>query len=54
MADRDPGRVSADVNLREVARLVLASRELDRLEEQEIRDVAAYFASLSPQGTPSS
>ena len=29
MADRDPGRVSADVNWREVARLVLTSREMD-------------------------
>ncbi len=36
MADRDPGRVSADVDWREVARLVLTSREMDRLEEQEL------------------
>ncbi len=36
MADRDPGRVSAEVNWREVARLVLTSREMDRLEEQEL------------------
>ena len=34
MADRDPGRVTADVNWRDVARLVLTSREMDRLEEQ--------------------
>ena len=33
MADRDPGRVSADVDWREVARLVLTSREMDRIEE---------------------
>ena len=30
--DRDPGKVSADVDWREVARLVLTSREMDRLE----------------------
>ena len=36
MADRDPGKVSADVNWREVARLVLTSREMDRLEEEEL------------------
>ena len=30
MADRDPGRVSAEVDWREVARLVLTSREMDR------------------------
>ena len=37
MADRDPGRVSADVDWREVARLVLTSREMDRLEEAGAR-----------------
>ena len=36
MADRDPGRVSAEVDWREVARLVLTSREMDRIEEQEL------------------
>ena len=36
MADRDPGKVSAEVNWRDVARLVLTSREMDRLEEQEL------------------
>ena len=37
MADRDPGRVSADVDWREVARLVLTSREMDRIEEAGAR-----------------
>src|SRR4029078_8255287 len=36
MADSEPGLVSAEVNWREVARLVLTSREMDRLEEQEL------------------
>ena len=36
MADRDPGKVTAHVDWREVARLVLTSRELDRMEEQEL------------------
>lgn len=36
MADRDLGRVSADVDWREVARLVLTSREMDRIEEEEL------------------
>ena len=36
MADRDPGRVSAEVDWREVARLVLTSREMDRIEEEEL------------------
>ena len=34
MADRDPGKVSSQVNWREVARLVLTSREMDRIEEE--------------------
>ena len=34
MADRDPGPVLADVDWKEVARLVLTSREIDRLEEE--------------------
>ena len=37
MADRDPGKVTVDVNWREVARLVLTSREMDRIEEAGAR-----------------
>ena len=36
MADRDAGRVSADVNWRDVGRLVVTRRAMDRLEEQEL------------------
>src|SRR5947209_3571633 len=36
MADSDPYRSSADVDWQRVARLVLTSREMDRLEEQEL------------------
>jgi 2-oxoisovalerate dehydrogenase E1 component len=50
MADRDPGRVSADVNWREVARLVLASRELDRLEEQELVPAKKVMYQFSARG----
>ena len=34
MAERDSGKVQAEVDWREVARLVLTSREMDRLEEE--------------------
>ena len=50
MADHDPGRVSADVNWREVARLVLASRELDRLEEQELVPAKKVMYQFSARG----
>jgi 2-oxoisovalerate dehydrogenase E1 component len=50
MADRDPGRVSADVNWREVARLVLTSRELDRLEEQELVPAKKVLYQFSARG----
>lgn len=50
MADRDPGRVSADVNWREVARLVLTSREMDRLEEQELVPAKKVLYQFSARG----
>ena len=50
MADRDPGRVSADVNWREAARLVLTSREMDRLEEQELVPAKKILYQFSARG----
>src|ERR1044072_6331713 len=50
MADRDPGRVSADVNWREVARLVLTSRAMDRLEEQKLVPTKKVLYQFSARG----
>src|ERR671921_2924101 len=50
MADRDPGRVSADVDWREVVRLVLTSRELDRVEEQELVPAKKVLYQFSARG----
>jgi 2-oxoisovalerate dehydrogenase E1 component len=50
MADRDPGRVAVDVDWREVARLVLTSREMDRLEEQELVPQKKIFYQFSARG----
>ena len=50
MADRDPGRVTTDVNWREVARLVLTSREMDRLEEQELVPAKKVLYQFSARG----
>ena len=50
MADRDPGRVSADVDWREVARLVLTSREMDRLEEEELAPAKKVLYQFSARG----
>ena len=50
MADRDPGRVSADVDWREVARLVLTSREMDRIEEQELVPARKVLYQFSARG----
>jgi 2-oxoisovalerate dehydrogenase E1 component len=50
MADRDPGKVSANVNWREVARLVLTSREMDRLEEQELVPAKKVLYQFSARG----
>ena len=50
MADRDPGRVSAEVDWREVARLVLTSREMDRLEEEELVPAKKVLYQFSARG----
>ncbi|MBV9527796.1 transketolase C-terminal domain-containing protein [Sphingomonas sp.] len=50
MADRDPGKVTANVDWREVARLVLTSRELDRLEEQELVPAKKVLYQFSARG----
>src|ERR1041385_4878218 len=50
MADRDPGRVSADVDWREVARLVLTSREMDRIEEEELVPARKGLYQFSARG----
>src|SRR5690348_10958566 len=50
MADRDPGRVSAEVDWREVARLVLTSREMDRIEEQELVPARKVLYQFSARG----
>ena len=50
MADRDPGRVSAEVDWREVARLVLTSREMDRIEEDELVPQKKVLYQFSARG----
>src|SRR3954463_5638991 len=50
MADRDLGRVSADVDWREVARLVLTSREMDRIEEEELVPAKKILYQFSARG----
>ena len=50
MADRDPGRVSSDVDWREVARLVLTSREMDRIEEEELVPAKKVLYQFSARG----
>ncbi len=50
MAERDSGRVGAEVDWREVARLVLTSRELDRIEEQELVPAKKIFYQFSARG----
>jgi 2-oxoisovalerate dehydrogenase E1 component len=50
MADTDPGRVAVDVDWREVARLVLTSREMDRLEEQELVPAKKVLYQFSARG----
>ncbi len=50
MAERDAGRVTMDVDWREVARLVLTSREMDRLEEQELVPQKKIFYQFSARG----
>src|SRR3954468_13444618 len=50
MADRDPGKVSANVDWREVARLVLTSREMDRIEEEELVPAKKVLYQFSARG----
>src|SRR4030095_7229257 len=50
MADRDPGKVSIEVDWREVARLVLTSREMDRIEEQELVPAKKVLYQFSARG----
>jgi 2-oxoisovalerate dehydrogenase E1 component len=50
MADRDPGRVSAEVDWREVARLVLTSREMDRIEEEDLVPAKKVLYQFSARG----
>jgi 2-oxoisovalerate dehydrogenase E1 component len=50
MADKDPGRVSAEVDWRQVARLVLTSREMDRIEEQELVPAKKVLYQFSARG----
>src|SRR4051812_20108966 len=50
MADRDAGRVSAKVDWREVARLVLTSREMDRIEEEELVPAKKVLYQFSARG----
>ena len=50
MAERDLGKVAAHVDWREVSRLVLTSRELDRLEEQELVPAKKVLYQFSARG----
>ena len=50
MAERDPGKVSADIDWRCVARLVLTSREMDRLEEEELVPAKKVLYQFSARG----
>jgi 2-oxoisovalerate dehydrogenase E1 component len=50
MGERDPGKVSAHVDWREVARLVLTSRELDRIEEEELVPAKKVLYQFSARG----
>src|SRR5512142_659688 len=50
MAERDPGKVCVDVNWATVARLVLTSREMDRIEEQELVPAKKVLYQFSARG----
>jgi 2-oxoisovalerate dehydrogenase E1 component len=50
MAERDPGKVSSQVDWREVARLVLTSREMDRIEEEELVPAKKVLYQFSARG----
>jgi len=50
MAERDAGKVAAKVDWREVARLVLTSREMDRIEEEELVPARKVLYQFSARG----
>ena len=50
MAERDSGKVGAEVDWREVGRLVLTSREMDRLEEEELVPDKKVLYQFSARG----
>jgi 2-oxoisovalerate dehydrogenase E1 component len=50
MAERDPGKVSAEVDWCEVARLVLTSRDMDRIEEEELVPAKKVLYQFSARG----
>ena len=50
MADRDPGKVSSQVDWREVAKVVLTSREMDRIEEEELVPARKVLYQFSARG----
>ena len=50
MAERDLGKVGAEVDWRDVARLVLTSREMDRLEEEELVPAKKVLYQFSARG----
>ena len=50
MAERDPGEIIASVDWRTVARLVLTSREMDRLEEEELVPAKKVLYQFSARG----
>ncbi|MEO7276960.1 MAG: transketolase C-terminal domain-containing protein [Sphingomicrobium sp.] len=50
MAEKDPGRTATDVDWREVSRLVLTSREMDRIEEEELVPARKVLYQFSARG----
>ncbi|HET7708115.1 MAG TPA: transketolase C-terminal domain-containing protein [Sphingomicrobium sp.] len=50
MAERDPGKMAVDIDWRSVARLVLTSRAMDRLEEEELVPVKKVLYQFSARG----
>ena len=50
MADADPAFSGTEVDWREVARLVLTSRELDRIEEEELVPARKVLYQFSARG----
>src|SRR6185312_14081169 len=50
MAERDAGKVSSQLDWRDVARLVLTSREMDRIEEEELVAQKKVLYQFSARG----